>query len=1014
MLMGCPSDKVHDGRSAVSHGRKLRLAGLLVLLLALLAGYAQYRPAAPPVDVQSLLVHARRQLQERNLDAVEQDLEVLLAQPQVPPAAWLIAGELSFHRGNLEQALAHFQKLPQDGSRLARDALLGQADIHFGRQDYARAEKLFLQLLDVDPTLLLAHERLSFMYNIQGRRLESVPHLMSIIHSGAFDVGDLCMLSNMQAVFVIDEEDAEGSERLQQQPSVQVGLARRAMESGDLDRARELLESAVAGAPDLLEAQVWMGRVHVLSRNEPAYAHWHSALPSAAEQHPEIWLSRALRELHHQRFDSALRCLWEGLRIDPNFATLADHFVDTLVRTGQTELAADISPWKQNLTELAIISQLVFDEPGAFQAHRAADAARMTEEMGRLWEACAWSQVASEMNPNRLDAVERLRRLVPHLKPDLPRNLAERNPFEALDLSHLPLPPAVSPSQEPSAALTSADADLLPTWSRPHEVRFSDEAQQRGLLARYFFSEDPSTDGGRMFEFTGGGTAALDFDRDGLVDFYFTQGTQWPPDPANLDHLDWLFRQSPDNTFVEVTAEARIVENSFSQGVAIGDWNQDGFQDAYVANIGRNRLFVNQGDGTFIDATDEAGIDSHLWTTSVLMGDLNGDGLPDLFDVNYVHDDDVYERICEREGEPGSCAPIAFYPLQDEVFLNTGNGGVQPATEASGLARQQGNGLGILMFRLPGSPHPRLLIANDMGANHFYTAEPNAGAGEVPTLVESAALRGLAYSDDGKAQACMGIALGDVENDGQWDLFITNFEHEYNTLYRPYAEGYYRDDTRAAGLSTLSLPMVGFGTQFIDADLDGFADLFIFNGHVDEIIRAVPNYHQPPQVLYNLAGQSFRDLPAEQLGPDFRARSRGRSLVRTDWNRDGRIDVAGSCLDAPVVLFTNVTSTDSHFVTLRFVATTGDREALTTICRVQTASGTQVGQLTAGDGYQSSNERIVHFGLGPDTRIERLEVEWPDGNTTILSDLDVDCCWMIRQGDNRAYRLDTSPDSEEL
>ncbi len=291
-----------------------------------------------------------------------------------------------------------------------------------------------------------------------------------------------------------------------------------------------------------------------------------------------------------------------------------------------------------------------------------------------------------------------------------------------------------------------------------------------------------------MFEFSGGGVGALDFDVDGRPDLYLTQGCRWPPDPSQREFLDRLYRNLGDR-YLDVTDSAEVVEPGFSQGVACGDYDDDGFPDVYVGNIGENRMFRNNGDGTFrsvspATTTSETPDDlEHAnWTTSVAIADVNADGLPELFDVNYVTGPDVFERICDHDGTPRVCSPTVFDAAPDRLWLNRGDGTFSDVSNIAGLAAPDGTGLGVVAADFDGSGRLSLFVANDARPNHFFqnvTETPGA----LPRFEEAAAALGVATDSDGLSQASMGIAAGDANGDGRLDLFVTNYVDESNALY---------------------------------------------------------------------------------------------------------------------------------------------------------------------------------------------------------------------------------------
>jgi hypothetical protein len=491
-----------------------------------------------------------------------------------------------------------------------------------------------------------------------------------------------------------------------------------------------------------------------------------------------------------------------------------------------------------------------------------------------------------------------------------------------------------------------------------------------------------------MFEQTGGGVGAFDYDLDGHVDLYFTQGAPWPTGSAaprvDAEFVDHLYRNFGGRTLGKVGSVAGLQNLGFGQGVAVGDIDGDGFPDLYVANVGRNRLYRNNGDGTF-SAADEALADwPTAWSTSCVLVDLNGDGLADIYDVNYLAGEQVYELICGGK----ACSPKVFPGAPDDVFLNRGDGRFAPLAGAT--PQQEAKGLGVVAARFGEDPLVGLFIANDQVPNFFLQANrlpASDGDEESPPMIEladRALLRGLAYNMDGLAMACMGVAADDLDGNGLLDLLVTNFMDEPNSLYLQDAPGLFVDATRTAGLQGPSFPYVGWGTQFFDADLDGQSDLVVVNGHVDDYRDEGKLYQMPPQFFRNRGRARFEQLTPDQLGDYFTQKYLGRGLARLDWDNDGRMDFAVSHIGQPAALVRNASERVGGFLNLVLVGTSSSRDAIGAIVEIETDRGTATRQLVAGDGYQASNQRLLQFGLGTAQQVRRIEVRWPAGSSTVL------------------------------
>ena len=571
----------------------------------------------------------------------------------------------------------------------------------------------------------------------------------------------------------------------------------------------------------------------------------------------------------------------------------------------------------------------------------------------------------------------------------------------------------------PAPALAAAAAAAGPP-------RFEEATDVLGVDFVRFDGRDPGPggliEGGRrMFEWTGGGVAAFDHDADGRPDLFFTQGREWgdgndppdstpdsTPDPA-ADRRDRLYRNVDGARFADVTADARLVSTGFGHGAAAGDYNGDGFADLYVANAGENRLLRNNGDGTFSDVTAEADIEGSAWTLSAAVADLNGDGLPDLYDANYLEGPEVFTLICAADGQlPRVCNPNVFAAARDRLLLNLGNGRFGDVSEDAGFT-EPGPGMGVVVTDLDGRPGNEIFVANDQRPNQFYVRDDD-GSRKIPRYLERALSAGVATGGAGSAdnEACMGVALGDADGDGRPDLFVTNFAEQSNTLYRSASaageELFFEDETRPAGLFEPGFDTLGFGTQFLDHDLNGTPDLVLVNGHLDDFTHNETPFRMKPLLLDNV-GDRFEPVPAAVAGEYFERPNLGRSLARLDWDGDGREEFAVSHMNGPAAVLHNVVDAGTG-VTLRLVGTAGDRDAVGAAVTVTapTAAGAPSGPnarwVAAGDGYAAGNERQLVFGLGdtPPGAPLAVRVRWPGGTEETFAGVTAGGRFVLVQG----------------
>ena len=496
--------------------------------------------------------------------------------------------------------------------------------------------------------------------------------------------------------------------------------------------------------------------------------------------------------------------------------------------------------------------------------------------------------------------------------------------------------------------------------------------------------------------------AGIDYDRDGWPDLYATQGGHFPREPESTEHLDRLHRNLGSSTegtprFRDVTASARLGDPQYSQGTSVGDFDQDGFPDLYVANIGTNRIYRNNGDGTFTDFTPTSGVKGDDWTTSCLLADLNSDGLPDLFDVNYLGGPDVYTRVCESGGLQRQCPPATFQPQPDRVWINQGDGSFHEAKSVLQAETVSGRGLGVVATRSERSNLLDVFVANDTDPNFWYVNQTDFSTHQL-AFEERGVTSGLAFDGGGNPQACMGIAAGDVDRNGLIDFFVTNFYRESNTLYLQQPGGQFADQTRSAGLRDVSYSMLGFGTQFLDADNDGWLDIVLTNGHVYNNSHLGEPWKMPPQFFRNTGKGRFVELSADRAGAWFKGNYLGRSLVNWDWNRDGFTDFAVCHADVPLAVLTNKTPHAKHSVIITLNGVKSNRDAIGTKIVIKSGTDVWTHWLNAGDGFQASNDRRMVMGIGDHSVADEIVIYWPSGKTQALASIAADREWIVVEG----------------
>jgi len=493
------------------------------------------------------------------------------------------------------------------------------------------------------------------------------------------------------------------------------------------------------------------------------------------------------------------------------------------------------------------------------------------------------------------------------------------------------------------------------------------------------FTHNSGAYGGKLLpETLGAGCAFVDYDADGWQDVVLVNGMDWPGHKRQRSTLR-LFHNNRNGTFTDVTKRAGLDVELYGMGVAVGDYNNDGFPDLLVTCVGQNRLFRNTGKGTFVDATLGSGLDRHQgFSTSALWFDFDRDGLLDLFVCNYVRwsaEDDVY---CSLDGKQKSyCTPEAYRGETCWLYRNLGNGRFDDVTARCGIFDSGSKALGVAMLDLDQDGWPDLFVANDTQPNKLYRNLRNGRFRDV------ALEAGVALSEDGKARAGMGVDVGDFDGSGSAGIVVTNFDNEMIGLYRPSGPSIFRDTAVRANVGYASLNSLGFGCVFADFDLDGSLDLAVANGHIDETVRNIRGnvgHAQAPHLFLNQGGGTFRDVAAE-AGAGFARPRVGRGLACGDFDGDGDLDLLMTTNNGPAVLFRNDVGSGNRSLRIRLVGTKSNRDAIGASVRITHGGTTQSRMVKSGSSYLSQSELPVTFGVGRRDRVDRVVITWPSGRT---------------------------------
>jgi hypothetical protein len=528
---------------------------------------------------------------------------------------------------------------------------------------------------------------------------------------------------------------------------------------------------------------------------------------------------------------------------------------------------------------------------------------------------------------------------------------------------------------------------------------FKNTAREAGLTVMTIFGGKETNK--YLLETTGCGVAVLDFDADGWLDLFLVNGSVLEGFPRGGAPTSHLYRNKRDGTFEDVTARAGLAQSGWGQGACSGDYDNDGYDDLFVTYWGQNRLYRNRADGTFEDVTATAGLQTKKprWGAGCAFLDYDRDGRLDLFAANYIDFDlasaPVPESgLCRYKGIPVACGPPGLPGGKNVLYRNTGKSTFEDVSDRAGITRASGTyGLGVSTLDFNDDGWVDLYVANDSNPSALYVNNTDG------TFTDVAVGAGCAYSQDGKPQAGMGIAVGDYDRNGTVDLFKTNFAGDTSTLYANDGKGFCEDRTFASGIG-LNTRWLGWGVGFLDLDNDGWLDLFLVNGHVYpevERLKTEAPYKQRKVVYRNLGTGRFEDI-SERLGPPVTTPAAGRGAAFADLDNDGDTDVVVNNVHAEPDLFRLDSPRDAHWLTLKLVGTRSNRSAIGARVRLVSPGGVQLQEVRGGGSYYSQNDLRVHFGLGRSASIERLEIRWPSGLEERFVDVGIDRIVIVKEG----------------
>ena len=974
-------------------------ASLVILMtgfsLIILAGCRQQNEAVTPEPMDTkentgtlevdYLANAKRLLQSREYDAAAEAVGKALLQDPEDRDATLAASEIEAARGNLEVAIELADAIPID-SQWGQQAvnLRWRALAKLGR--HSDAADLLLTAMQQYPSVENWHHVCWQLLNRVGRREEASRQAEMLCQVGVANQDEMLSLVRRTASFPTLLKDGETPSKFFE---AGLGMARWHFTNQEYRKALKELENEQAAGFRSAAAKALYGRLLAETQAFDEVPAWHANQSKAMEAFGDYWVALGTYFFDKRQYSASAHALLQAVYRNPSDRVAFQRLAKVFDALGRADDAAQFRARGIRVSDTEFTAEEIYKSAKDLAARKRMP--RYMLDLGRPFETLQWNLMLLPPNASQQKSVI----------------AQQRNSFLGnADVMAMAAESALSGNDPKAFSITEAlrslttpsgkDVSVLDTDVRPLSVpKLSNVAKEAGLNFSWYKDTEIDLKSIPIHESIGGGIGILDYDLDGWPDVYLGQGSGEPPTDA-CTRSSAFFRNLA-GTFKEATMSANVTDFNYSSGITAGDVNQDGFVDLFIGSLGHNRLLINNGDGTFRDATDDLGEIEDRFTTSLAIADINGDGLPDLFEAIYIEMKGAFELPKkDADGRELQPSPLKHYAECDRWYENLGDGRFQSRAISREVAKP-GTSLGLIVTDFNGNGDNEIFVGNDVRANHFLV---QSGDDEFSNVAD---IRGVANGFSGAANGCMGIAPGDYNHDGQLDLFITNFSEESANLYLQQKGSGFTDLAIRYGLDTVSLPFVGFGTKAIDLDRNGWLDLLVTNGHIFDMTFYGEDYEMAPQCLM-AHGNRFELSEVQDDSGYWDDTYLGRVMAAFDFDRDGDLDVLVNHLDKPLALLRSETETEGHWVQFELVGVTSERDGIGARVIVKTTGGDQTQWVTAGDGYFSSDEAVLDFGLGRNDEIDSVQIYWPSGESQSFNSPKVDQRYLIVEGDAEIFQ----------